>query len=284
MKSLRTKDRILSFDRPKVMGILNLTPDSFYDGSKFTTVDKALKQVETMVLEGADIVDVGAASSRPGAEMISAEEEIKRIAATLSEIKIQFPKLLLSIDTYHSAVADYAINKGVDIINDISAFELDPRLLDVVEQAKVPYVLMHMSGTPKSMQVNPQYDNATREILQFFVQKVRRLRDKGISDVILDPGFGFGKSFEDNYQILRELGTFRILDKPILVGLSRKSMIYRPLSIDVEDALSATSALNLQVLLNGADILRVHDVKEAVQMVNLYKMMVKHNYNGGFDV
>jgi dihydropteroate synthase len=284
MKSIRLKGSLFNFDVPKVMGILNITPDSFYDGSKFTSVDKALKQVESMVVAGVDIVDIGAASSRPGAEIISPEQEIARIKDTLLEIKKQFPELPLSIDTFHSQVASYAINKGVDIINDISAFEMDDRMLDVITEAKVPYIMMHMKGVPKSMQVNPQYENVTREILQFFVRKLRILQVKGISDVIIDPGFGFGKSIEDNYRIVRELSTFKMLEKPILVGISRKSMIYKYLQIDADKSLSATSALNLQSLLNGADILRVHDVKEAVQMVKLYKMLHKHNYSSDFDV
>ncbi|MCL4105713.1 UNVERIFIED_CONTAM: hypothetical protein GTU68_028590 [Idotea baltica] len=259
------------------MGILNLTPDSFYDGNQFMKVENAIKQVKKMIAEGVDIVDIGAASSRPGAQSLLPFEEISRIEPVLLEIKKQFPELIISIDTYLSEVASFAINAGAHIINDISAFQIDPNLIKVIEETKAPYILMHMQGNPRTMQVNPMYENVTAEVLKFFIQKIEELKARGILDIIIDPGFGFGKSVEDNYQLFSNIEVFKMLECPILVGVSRKSMIYKLLNLSAEESLSATSALHLQSLFMGANLLRVHDVKEAKQMITLHKMMCLHN-------
>jgi len=277
MKAINVNGRLLDFDSPKVMGILNLTPDSFFDGNKYTSTEKAIDQVKKMKEAGVDILDIGAASSRPGASKIGPEEEIKRIQEVLREVKQAFPDLVISIDTFHRKVAEYAINSGAHIINDISAWEIDEGMLDFVAEAKVPYIMMHMQGTPGNMQNNPKYDNVLSDVLKFFIPKLRKLSILGIHDVVIDPGFGFGKRLEDNYELLKHLSVFRILEKPILTGLSRKSMVYKLLDVEAEETLAATSALHLQALLNGASILRVHDVKEAVQAIALHKMLNKHN-------
>ncbi|GLR17450.1 dihydropteroate synthase [Portibacter lacus] len=277
MKSINANGHIISFEEPKIMGILNVTPDSFYDGNKFNAVDAAILQVSKMITEGVDILDIGAASSRPGAETLTAEEEISRLKPILSEIKNQFPELIISVDTYLSKVAYFAINNGAQIINDISAFEIDSKMLDVVEETQAPYVLMHMKGQPRTMQANPSYESVTEEVLKFCIKKIEQLKARSVKDYIVDPGFGFGKSIDDNYKLFMNLEVFKLLEAPILVGISRKSMIYKLLGITAKESLSATSALHLQSLFMGANILRVHDVKEAKQTIDLYKMLVKHN-------
>lgn len=277
MKSINVQGTLLTFDEPKIMGILNITEDSFYDGSKYNMMELALAQTEKMIEEGAHIIDIGAASSRPGAIEKSPEEELKVLEPFLSEIRKVYPDIFISIDTYHSKVAAKMINMGANMINDISAGKLDPEMEAVIIDSGVPYIIMHMLGKPRTMQNKPEYDDVVMEVLQFFTRKVFDLRAKGVKDIIVDPGFGFGKTLDHNYHLLNKLHIFKLLDCPILVGLSRKSMIYKLLGITAGESLSATSALHLQTLLNGANLLRVHDVKEAQQVITLYKKIIEHN-------
>ena len=273
MKILKCGDKLLDLRKPKVMGILNVTPDSFYDGSKYDSVDKAISQVKIMVAEKVDVLDIGAASSRPGASQLSAEEEWQRLQPVLEEIVLQFPEILISVDTFWAYVAEKAVNKGVSIINDISAFSMDPKLLDFVAESHVPYVLMHMQGRPDDMQKSPQYENVVSEVMSFLLDKLELLASRGINDIVIDPGFGFGKTIDHNFDLFRKLGVMRLLDKPLLVGVSRKSMIYKFLGIGPEESLSATSALHLRALSAGAKILRVHDIKEAKQVIKLHEIL-----------
>lgn len=262
-------------DTPKIMGILNLTPDSFYDGGSYNDVNAALTQVQKMVLEGVDILDLGAASSRPGAGILDPQEEIDRLIPILKEVRTQFPDIIISIDTYHRDVAEMAVGHGASIINDISAFSIDPSLEDFVIEAQLPYVLMHMQGSPGTMQKAPAYKDVSGEILQFFLEKIHHLEARGVRDIIIDPGFGFGKSIDHNYELLSRLEIFKLTGRPILCGISRKSMIYKLLDIDAKDALPATTALHLECLKKGANILRVHDVKEAAQVIKLWQQLGK---------
>lgn len=261
-------------DRPWVMGILNITPDSFYAGSRVRVAsDEALRKAEQMIAEGVDILDIGGYSSRPGADEIGEEEEIKRVVPTIESIKHSFPEILISVDTFRSKVAAAAVQAGADLVNDISAGELDKNMLATVGGLKTPYIAMHMKGTPKDMQMQTDYDNILTEIMYYFSKKVEDCRKAGIKDVIIDPGFGFSKTLEQNYWILKNLSYFKIIQQPILAGVSRKSMIYKTLKLNPEEALNGTTALNMVALLNGANILRVHDVKEAKQTVTLYKQL-----------
>ncbi len=269
MKIINFNGKLIDLSIPKVMGILNVTPDSFYDGNQFMQVEKAIQQVNKMVVEGMDILDIGGASSRPGAAKVDQDQEWERIEPILSEVITQFPELPISIDTFWSEVGLKALNLGVSMINDISGFDEDPKLLNVLADSKMAYVLMHMKGNPQNMQLDPNYKNVIADLLKYFISKISILEAKGITDIIIDPGFGFGKSIEHNYEILKHLNVFKILEKPIMVGISRKSMIYKYLEIDPIDSLPASSALHLQALLNGADIIRTHDIKEANQMIKL---------------
>lgn len=269
IKTLKCGNNVLNTDNPLVMGILNLTPDSFYDGGRYANEDKWISQTEKMIQEGASVIDLGAVSTRPGARHVSEEEEIARLLPTLELLTKRYPKTVFSVDTYRSKVVKLSAEAGVGIINDISGGSMDAGLIETVAETGLPYILMHMQGTPVDMQKNPVYENITTEIGQFFEKKLVLLHDSGIGQVILDPGFGFGKSIEHNYQLLRELRVFKQFSFPILIGISRKSMIYKLLEISPEDALAPTSALHMLALLNGADILRVHDVKEAVQVIKL---------------
>jgi dihydropteroate synthase len=273
MDLLNCNGRLIDLRKPTVMGILNITPDSFFDGSKYAKIDAAVAQVRKMLHDGAEIIDIGAASSRPGAPKVSEEEEWKRLTPVLAELMIQFPDLIISIDTFWASVAEKSVKAGASIINDISAFSIDHKLVDFIAESHVPYVLMHMQGNPSNMQDEPAYVDVVREIMQFFVEKLKVLEKRDIHQVIIDPGFGFGKLQEHNYEILRKLNILKLLEKPILAGLSRKSMIHKPLNISPEDALPATSALNLIALKNGAGILRVHDVKEAKQMIKIQSLL-----------
>ncbi len=262
---------MLNTDNPLVMGILNLTPDSFYDGGRYTNAEAWISQTERMIEEGASIIDLGAVSTRPGAQHVTEPEEIARLIPAIRTLTSRFPKTVFSVDTFRSNVAKLAADAGAGIINDISGGKMDESLIETVAATGLPYILMHMQGTPATMQLNPDYKNVTSEIGDFFEKKIRFLNESGIHDLILDPGFGFGKSIAHNYKILRELIDFKQYGFPILVGISRKSMIYKLLDITPEEALPATSALHLTAILNGADILRVHDVKEAIQMIKLFK-------------
>jgi dihydropteroate synthase len=268
-KTLNCGNNVLNTDKPLVMGILNLTPDSFFDGGRYAGEDAWISQTEKMINDGASIIDLGAVSTRPGAHFVSEAEEIERLLPALKLLTKRYPKTVFSVDTYRSEVVKLSADSGAGIINDISGGNMDAGLIKAVEGTGLPYILMHMQGTPSDMQTNPRYNDVTNEIGLFFERKISHLHDSGINQLILDPGFGFGKSIEHNYRVLLELSVFKQYGFPILVGISRKSMIYKLLEITPEEALPATSALHLTALRNGADILRVHDVKEALQMIKL---------------
>lgn len=271
--SLRCGGSLISLDTPLVMGILNITPDSFYDGGRFDRMESALQQAEKMILEGARILDLGAATSKPGSPLISADEESKRLLPVLKAVVEAFPEILISIDTYNSDTARAAIEKGAHIINDISAGNIDPDMMSTVGEMKVPYIMMHMQGTPETMQNNPQYGHVVEDVKLFFAQKVDEAYAAGITDIVLDPGFGFGKSLRDNFQMLAAFETFKTLNLPLLAGLSRKSMIYKTLDITPQDALNGTTALQSIALYKGAKILRVHDVQEAMECIKLMEAL-----------
>lgn len=271
-KSINCNGTLLDLKNPVVMGILNITPDSFYDGGKNNNIVSAIKQAEKMIGEGAEIIDIGAISTRPYSDNISEKEEIIRLLPTLKILRRSFAKTILSVDTYRAEVAKIALEEGANIINDISAGSFDEEMLKIIVQKKAPYVAMHIKGTPDSMQLNPQYNDVVEEVMSFFAEKLNYFRQIGLSDVIIDPGFGFGKTVEHNYKLLKNLDLFSIHDAPILVGLSRKSFINKVLNIKPENALNGTTALNTIALLKGADILRVHDVKEAKEIIELIKV------------
>lgn len=254
------------------MGILNVTPDSFYDGGRyFDSADHIKARAEQILAEGGDIIDVGAYSTRPGADDVSPDEEWRRLSQALEIIRKNFPEAIISVDTFRGDVARKCVREGgAHIINDISAYTLDPDMLDAVVELNVPYILMHIKGTPKDMQVNPKYElRATREVIIFLSQKLSELSSRGVSDIIIDPGFGFGKTLEDNYQIMADLHHFKAFNRPILVGISRKSMIYKLIGGTPDQSLNGTTVLNTISLLGGADILRVHDVRECVETVRV---------------
>lgn len=252
------------------MGILNINEDSFFDGGKYNSIDKALLQTERMLSDGAFFIDIGAASSKPGSPIIKPEVELKKLLPILQALINQFPKTYFSIDTYNSKVAKEALNIGASMINDISAGRIDPEIFKTVADFRVPYVLMHMQGTPKSMQEQPQYNNITKEIKFDLIQQIQDATAQGITDLIIDPGFGFGKNIIHNYQLLRELNSLTDLNCPVLVGVSRKSMIYKVLKTGPDMALNGTTALHAWALERGASILRVHDVKEAKECIDLW--------------
>ena len=270
---MKQKQNKLDLSTTIVMGILNLTDNSFYDGGKFNTTEKAMHQARKMIQEGAKIIDIGAQSSKPGSKEISEEEEWNKLKDVIIKIKSEFKNILVSVDTYRSDIAEKSINNGADIINDISAGDLDKNMISVIAKHKVPYIIMHMQNTPKNMQENPKYNNVVEEITSYFKRKLYQLTEKGIEDIIIDPGFGFGKTIEHNYQLLKDLALFKNLDVPILAGISRKSMLYKPLGISPKEALNATTSANTIALLNGANLLRVHDVKEAIQAINIVNLL-----------
>jgi dihydropteroate synthase len=268
--TLNCNGQLLSLATPLVMGILNLTPDSFYDGGRLLNESAILRKVEQMLDDGANIVDIGGMSSRPGAKIIDAKEELNRVIKPIQLIVKSFPNVIISIDTVRAEVARAAVQEGASIINDISAGKIDPNFYQTVADLGVPYVLMHMKGIPENMQQETVYEDLNLEILDFFIKEIEKLRLLGIKDIIIDPGFGFGKSIEQNYHLLKNIHIFKILELPILAGISRKSMIYKFLNISPDEALNGTTALNMVALQQGAKILRVHDVKEAVQTVQLF--------------
>ena len=265
---------LLDLSQPRVMGILNVTPDSFYAGSRTQTEAEIVRRVRQIVSEGAAIIDIGAYSSRPNADNVSSREEMERLRMGLKiRVEIQ-PDAVVSVDTFRADVARMCVEEyGVAIINDIAAGEMDTDMFHTVAALNVPYIMMHMQGTPQSMQQHPHYDNLLKEVFLYFARKVQQLRDLGVKDIILDPGFGFGKTMEHNYELLSHLEEFRIFELPLLVGVSRKSMIYRLLDITPQEALNGTTVLDTICLLKGADILRVHDVKEAVETVRIVQAM-----------
>ena len=271
--TLNCNSKILEFNNKKIMGILNISSDSFYDGGNYIDLESATTRVSEMVNEGADIIDLGAVTSKPGSEIINGLDELKIVSKYIDEISLNFSKIILSIDTYNSEVAEYALNKGFSIINDISAGKYDERLIDVVKDYNAGYVLMHMKGDPKNMQLNPEYSNIYNSVYDFFDKKIEILNRKGIKNIIIDPGFGFGKTIDHNFDLLKRLNDFKVLKRPILVGLSRKSMIYKYLNLTPSDALNGTTSLNTIALEKGADILRVHDVKEANECIKLIEKL-----------
>lgn len=255
------------------MGIINTTPDSFYDGGKSNSIENALKQAKKHLNEGATIVDVGGYSSRPGAAEVTEKEELERVIPVIKAIINAFPEAIISIDTFRSNVAQKAIEAGAAIINDISAGDLDANMFATVAKLNVPYIMMHMQGTPETMQNNPAYKNIIQEITYYFSGRINTLRKLGVNDIIIDPGFGFGKTLEHNYEILGKLNHFQLLGAPVLAGLSRKSMIYKLLNTNAEGALNGTIAANMIALQNGATILRVHDVREAIECVRINNIL-----------
>ena len=265
---------LLDLSQPRVMGILNVTPDSFYAGSRTQTEAEIVRRVKQIVSEGAAIIDIGSCSSRPNADNVSAREEMERLRMGLKILFEIQPDAVVSVDTFRADVARMCVEEyGVAIINDIAAGEMDANMFHTVAALNVPYIMMHMQGTPQSMQQHPHYDNLLKEVFLYFARKVQQLRDLGVKDIILDPGFGFGKTMEHNYELLSHLEEFRIFELPLLVGVSRKSMIYRLLDITPQEALNGTTVLDTICLLKGADILRVHDVKEAVETVRIVQAM-----------
>jgi dihydropteroate synthase len=270
MFTLNCKGRLLVIEKPIVMGIINATPDSFFPGSRNEGTEAILRKAEQMLEEGATILDIGGQSTRPGSEKLSAEVEVKRVIEPTRAIHKNFPEAFISIDTFYSSVAKEAIEAGASIVNDISAGSMDGGMIETVAALKVPYVLMHMQGTPQTMHKDPQYKDVTKEVLDFFIRKKDELHRAGITDIIIDPGFGFGKTIAHNFELLRNLSVFNMLDRPVLLGLSRKSTIYKTLGLTSAEALNGTTVLNTMGLMNRASILRVHDVKEAVEVIKLF--------------
>ncbi|EKT4552802.1 dihydropteroate synthase [Flavobacterium psychrophilum] len=271
--TINCKGQLIDLSTPKVMGILNVTPDSFYDGGRFVSEKNVLIQVENMLQDGANFIDIGGQSSKPKAAIVSIDEELKRVVSIVDLILKKFPETMISIDTFNSKVAQIAVENGAAIINDISAGNLDDNMFETIAKLQVPYIMMHMRGTPQTMQEMTNYDDLVKDILFYFSEKVAKARSFGINDLIIDPGFGFAKTLEQNFELLNKLELFEMLELPILVGVSRKSMIYKTLETTPENALNGTSVLNTIALTKGGNILRVHDVKEAVECVKLYAML-----------
>ncbi|MFM9948597.1 MAG: dihydropteroate synthase [Saprospiraceae bacterium] len=275
--TLNCKGRLLSLEQPLVMGILNVTPDSFYDGGRYAGVDAALFKAAAMLEEGAAIIDIGGMSSRPGAEILSSEMELQRVLPVVEAIVQRFPEAVLSIDTIHSKTAKVCVEAGAAIVNDISGGRLDGEMFQMVAELDVPYVLMHMKGVPGNMQGQAVYEDVVAEVLDFFIEGIGRLRSLGVKDILLDPGFGFGKTAAHNFRLLNNLHVFQITGCPLLAGISRKSMIWKTLKIAPEAALNGTTALHLVALQQGARILRVHDVRPAVETIRLWETLMANN-------
>lgn len=271
--TINCRGKLLDLSKPLVMGILNITSDSFYKGSRFPEEEQWEEQVREMLAQGASIIDLGAVSTRPGASGISVKDECRKLKPALNKLTQAFPDAVFSVDTYHAAVAEFAIENGAAIINDISGGDMDAAMFTTIAKLGVPYILMHIQGTPENMQLDPHYNNVIKDVAFYFSQRIEKLRSLGVCDIILDPGFGFGKTVEHNYTLLNNFEYFSFFDLPLMAGLSRKSMINRTLGIQADEALNGTSVLNTIALLKGADILRVHDVKEAVEAVKLVEMM-----------
>ncbi len=269
IRNIRAGEKLFDFSKPKIMGILNLTPDSFYDGGKYQNEVQCVNQTRKMLEEGADIVDIGAVSTRPGAKPVNEEQELKRLLPPLERLVREFPEAVFSIDTYHAKVARYCIEAGGGMINDISGGSFDKNMFSTVAKLKVPYVLMHIHGMPEKMQQHPLSENITSVVHTFFAEKVSALRALGMEDIILDPGFGFGKTIEGNYELLVKMDSIRIDSLPLMAGVSRKSMISKVLNIRPLEAMNGTTVVNTLALLNGANLLRVHDVKEARQAIDI---------------
>ena len=275
MFTINCNGKIINLNSAVVMGIINITPDSFYEGHLNKKDSDLLLMAEKMIIDGASILDIGGQSTKPGSKRIDADEELNRLIPIIKAIRKNFPEIIISIDTYYSKVAVHAIESGADMVNDISAGNLDEEMIPTVGKLKVPYVCMHMQGTPETMQQNPIYDNITLEVVQFFSKKIEDCRKAGINDIIIDPGFGFGKTLEHNFTLLRELKSLQILDCLVLAGISRKGMIYKTLSTTPEHALNGTTVANTLALINGAKILRVHDVKEAKEAITIFNAFMQ---------
>jgi dihydropteroate synthase len=275
MFTLNCNGRLLVIDEPLVMGIINTTPDSFYSGSRINEVDAVLKRAGQMITDGASIIDIGGQSTRPGNKRISANEECERVIPFVEAIHKRFPEIIISIDSFYSSVVKEAVEAGASMVNDVSAGSIDKDLISTVASLNVPYVLMHMKGDPQTMQQNPTYNNVVLEVFDFLNAKTKELHEAGIHDIILDPGFGFGKTTQHNFELLNSLDFFNQLSKPLLTGLSRKATVYKTLGISAEEALNGTTVLNTLSLLKGASILRVHDVKEARQAITLVQAVKK---------
>lgn len=275
--TLNINGRLINIDKPLVMGILNLTEDSFYDGGKYNNFDKAIQRSEEIINNGGEIIDIGACSTRPGAELVSPKEEISRIIPVLKEIRKRFPQTIISIDTVWSSVVREVMDNGADMINDISGGQFDKDLFNSIAQTNASYILMHTTAKPNQMQLNTNYEDLYLDISKYFAEKLDNLYDLGVKDVILDLGFGFGKTIEQNYELIRRISEFKVFNLPILTGISRKSMIYKPLNITPNESLNATTALNMIALMNGTNILRVHDVKQAVETIKTYELTMNSN-------
>ncbi|OSZ79234.1 dihydropteroate synthase [Chitinophagaceae bacterium IBVUCB1] len=271
--TLQSKGRLLDISTPVIMGILNATPDSFYNKGRESDADSILRNAERMLSEGAAILDVGGASTKPGSGIIAPDEELRRVLPVLEALHRRFPDAWLSVDTYHSRVAKEAVAAGASIINDVSSGSIDSDMIATVAKLQVPYIAMHMQGTPATMQQNPQYNNVTQDILNYLRTTIDTCEAAGIKDIIIDPGFGFGKTLEHNYELLRNMHTLRMLGKPILAGISRKGMVWKALGTTPDEALNGTTALHMIALQQGANILRVHDVKEATEVVTLLRYL-----------
>ena len=267
--TLNCNGKIIDFSTKKIMGIVNISRDSFYDGGKFNTIEKVNSHVSNLISNGADIIDLGAASSKPGSNLIKPDDEHNLVDDYINELTSNFKNVLFSIDTYNSSVADFALSKGFSFVNDISSGRYDQKMFEIVKKYNAGYIMMHMQGDPINMQENPNYQNVIKSLISFFKLKIKELESLGFTNIIIDSGFGFGKNIEDNYKILKELNLFQSLEKPIMVGLSRKSMIYKELNISPQEALNGTTVLNTIALEKGANILRVHDVKEAMECKKL---------------
>lgn len=271
---INVNGRLIDLSEPQVMGILNVTPDSFYAGSRMETEKDIINRLHQITSEGASILDIGAYSSRPDAEHISTEEEMNRLRTGLDLVRKHQPEAVVSVDTFRADVAKMCVEEyGVAIINDISAGNMDTAMFETIAKLSVPYIMMHMQGTPQDMQMNPHYDNLLKEVFLYFAERVQKLRDLGAKDIIIDPGFGFGKTLEHNYELMNHLDEFQLFELPLLVGISRKSMIYKLLGTNPEEALNGTTVLNTLALMKGANILRVHDVKAAKEAVTLVEKM-----------
>lgn len=279
---LKVEGTIHTLSTPWIMGILNMTPDSFYSGSRFSGAQEAAKRAEEMIADGAKIIDIGGYSSRPGADAVSPEEEWQRLETIVPAVRAvvnNHPGTFISVDTFRAEVAEKAVAAGAHMVNDISGGNLDSRMYEVVAKLQVPYIIMHMQGDPSTMQINPTYKHVTQDIVKFFSEKLPQLHALGIHDTVVDVGFGFGKTLAHNYQLLRELHAFQLLGRPILTGVSRKSMIYNALNTSAEKSLNGTTALHMAALLEGSNILRVHDVKEAAETITLFKQLMPDGIN-----
>lgn len=273
-RTINVQGKLISLQKPLIMGILNLTNDSFFDGGKYiNNIEKALLHCKEMIDDGADIIDIGACSTRPNAQLVPKEEEIKQLIPIIKEIRKQFPEIIISIDTVWAEVAEKTIKAGANIINDISGGQFDKDLFKTVAQLKIPYILMHTPTTPDKMQQNTTYNNIFLDICNYFSERIQTLKDLGVHDIILDLGFGFGKTIEQNYYLLNHIKDFKVFDLPILTGISRKTMIYKPLKLKSQEALNGTTFLHAFALLNKSNILRVHDVKEAKQCIELFELI-----------